>query len=205
MKTVGSVLKAKRLKKGLKLAEVEQVTKIKTRILAKIESDDIEAVGSFGHFGGLVKNYGEFLDLDTNFLLAILRRQANFSQTKARTSFSRLPNFLVVAKTQIVAILVLAGVFSYLIFQLINLRAGPKLEVSQPLEKAVFNLPKIQISGATDPEAQVLINGQKVPTSLKGEFSAEFELKKGINVIEVVVKGRLGAERKIVRTVELSN
>ena len=103
------------------------------------------------------------------------------------------------------AILVLTGVFSYLIFQLVSLRAGPVLEVLQPENGAVFNLSKIQILGKTDSEAQVTVNSQKIPTNLTGEFSTEFELTKGINAIEIVAKGRLGVERKIVRTVELSN
>lgn len=205
MQTAGSVLKEARIKKGSTLTEVEKATKIKSAILAKIESDDIEAVGSFGHFAGLVKNYGEFLELNTDFLLALLRRQADFSQTKIRPSFSKFPQFLTNAKTPILAILVLVGVFSYLIFQLVSLRAGPMLEVTKPQNGAVVNLSKIQILGKTDPEAQITVNGQKIPTNLTGEFSTEFELRKGINMIEIVAKGRLGVERKVIRTVELSN
>lgn len=205
MQTAGRVLKAARNKKGLTLAQVEKATKIKVRILEKLESDDFDAIGSFGHTLGLVKNYGEFLELNTDFLTALLRRQADFSQTPPRPTFLKFPKFLVGAKTPLVAVLIIALVFVYLIFQLVSLRTGPKLEIFQPPAGSVVNLSKIQVAGITEPEAQVVINGQKVPTNLSGEFSTEFELTKGVNVIEIVAKGRLGVERKVVRTVELTN
>lgn len=201
MRTVGSVLKNARLGKKLDLKQVEAATKIKSRILARIETDELGAFKSFGHVQGLIKNYAEFLGLDTDYLIAIFRRQVNLPATRASSKI-KFPRLSVSFRTQFVVLAILVSVFVYLAFQLVNLRAGPRLEVRQPAPGAVVHLPKIEVAGVADSESQITINGQKVPTNLAGEFSAEFDLTPGVNTIEIIAKKGAGVERKVVRTVE---
>lgn len=204
MKTVGLVIKNARVGKGLNLSDVAKATKIKEKVLSQIEADKFFEFSSFGHLLGLVKNYGEFLGQDPDYLTALLRRQVASPKIQKPAYFA-LPNLFPFFRTPAIAVFILISVFIYLAFQLINLRTGPKLEVFQPQAGTVVNLAKIQITGVTDPEAQVTVNGQKIPTNTQGEFSLEFELQKGINLVEIVAKKGQSSETKIVRTVELTD
>jgi cytoskeletal protein RodZ len=80
MKTVGQILREERLKKGISLEEVDRVTKIRKKYLELLENNDFPQIGQATTVRGFIKNYGEFLELSTNLLLAIFRR--DFAEDK---------------------------------------------------------------------------------------------------------------------------
>ncbi|MFZ5845111.1 MAG: helix-turn-helix domain-containing protein, partial [Patescibacteria group bacterium] len=87
MKTVGSILKSERLAKGYTLEAVEQATKIRVKFLEAIENDNFQILPSASYAKGFVKNYSEFLGLESSTVLAFFRRQ-----TRDIPKTSLLPN-----------------------------------------------------------------------------------------------------------------
>ncbi|TSC61071.1 MAG: transcription regulation protein, partial [Parcubacteria group bacterium Gr01-1014_107] len=73
-------LKEARVSKGYTLEQVEKATKIRSKFLTAIESDDYARLPSPLYAKGFVKNYGDFLGLESSRMLAFFRRQ-----TKQRT------------------------------------------------------------------------------------------------------------------------
>src|SRR5438105_328648 len=80
MRTVGQVLKLERERKFYTLEEIEKATKIRKELLLALEAGQYAKLPPTTFVQGFIKNYGRFLGLDTNSLLAIYRRE--FSDQK---------------------------------------------------------------------------------------------------------------------------
>ena len=68
MKTVGSILKEARTARNITLAQTEEATKIRLKFLKAIESDDYSGLPSLSYAKGFVKNYSEYLGLDSSMV-----------------------------------------------------------------------------------------------------------------------------------------
>lgn len=123
MKTVGEILKNKRLEKKLALSEVEGATKIKKEFLEAIERNDFQKISSEVAARGFIKNYGEFLGLSSKPILAIFKR--DFTKDKQETTFVWKPRFhwtpkLTVILVVVVFALLLLTYLSWQYFSLVN-------------------------------------------------------------------------------------
>lgn len=78
----------------------------------------------------------------------------------------------------------------------------PKLEVTEPSDGVVVKGErKIKISGKTEPDAQVFINGSQIPLGAEGNFSSDFSLSDGENHITIKSQDRASNSTEIARTV----
>jgi len=204
MQKVGQILKEARLAKNLSLEEVEKVTKIRPKILLALEKGDWNNLPPEPYVLGLVKNYGEFLNLSTSWLLALLRREFKTSHPQfqaftkeGRHLWFRAPNLILFWG---MALFALFSIF-YLFIQYIMFIGVPSLEVFSPKEGIEITLPVVDVSGRADPDSQLFINGQKVDLAKDGSFSSQVKISSSLTTLEIVAKGKLGREKKIVRTV----
>jgi cytoskeleton protein RodZ len=69
MDAIGQKLRDAREKLGLTLNEVERITRIRVRYLEMLEKGDIDSIPSIVQARGFLKNYAEFLGLNTTALL----------------------------------------------------------------------------------------------------------------------------------------
>ncbi len=74
MLTPGKILKYYRIKKELSLSDVSSATKIPVEQLQQIEKDAFNNPESEVFYKGFIKNYSDYLNLDTDKILAIFRR-----------------------------------------------------------------------------------------------------------------------------------
>ncbi len=75
MAKIGSELQEIRLKKGLTLDRIADDTNISVRFLSKIENDDFSGFPGEPYVVGFIRNYAEYLGLDTEKVLAAYRRK----------------------------------------------------------------------------------------------------------------------------------
>ena len=75
MRTVGQILKEERERKLYTLEEVEKTTKIRKELLEELEAGHYSLLPPPTFVQGFIKNYGKFLGLDTEKLLALFRRE----------------------------------------------------------------------------------------------------------------------------------
>jgi cytoskeletal protein RodZ len=208
MKTTGSILKEARESQGISLSEVEIATKIRVRFLEAIEKDDYSILPSLSYAKGFVKNYSEFLGLNSGTVLAFFRRQTTdvskssllpkgVSEPLNRSFFTLTPNRFLAA---LVAGLV--GLFLvYLGLQYQGLRRLPQLEIDSPANQVVVVENRVDVLGKTDPDATVTINGISVLVRSDGKFFDQVDLEPGVNVITIVATSRLGKTATVVREV----
>ena len=61
--------------------------------------------------------------------------------------------------------------------------AVPKLEISTPTDGAVTDSPQIDVSGYTDSDATVTVNGTEMTVNSDGSFEGVVDLQSGENTL----------------------
>lgn len=210
MKTVGQILKEEREAKYYTLDEIEKATKIRKELLEALEADEYHKLPPPTFVQGFIKNYGKFLDLDTEKLLAIFRREFSDKKNPPRIleSFTNPIDRkrFKITPTKFLGGLVLTLLiifFAYLWFEYRFLVEAPFLEIEQPNQQQTVESEILVVSGRTDPEAEVRINNQQIQVDIYGKFSQELKLTDGMNTIIIIANSKSGKESKIERTVFL--
>lgn len=212
MKTVGEILRKGRLSKNLTLDQVERDTKIRAKFLEGIEADDYSKLPSQSYAKGFIKNYGTYLGLNVVTLLAFFRRQ---SQDVPKSSL--LPKgvseplnqpFFRLTPGRFLAFLLLGFVVLFIAYfglQYRNLSLPPSLAIDSPKEKLITDQKRIDVSGKTDPDATVTVNGVSVIVRGDGRFFDQITLTPGINKITISVTSRYGKTFTTVREVAMQS
>ncbi len=210
MQTVGQILKEVRQAKFYTLDEIEKSTKIRKELLEALEAGEYSKLPPPTFVQGFIKNYGKFLGLNTEKLLAIFRREfsdqkhpprilESFSNPVNKKRFRLTPPRLL---SSVVLSLVIIF-FIYFWFEYRFLVGAPFLEISQPPDQFNTTSNTIQVIGRTDPEAKVSINDQEIGVDSAGKFSQEIKLSDNVSTIVISAISKDGKVTKIERTVFL--
>jgi cytoskeletal protein RodZ len=210
MKTVGSILKEARAAKNITLDQAETATKIRLKFLQAIESDDYTVLPSLSYAKGFVKNYSEYLGLDSDMVLAFFRRQTaevtrssllpkRVSEPLNKSWFQLTPGKFLAA-ILITLVLIFLG---YLGLQYRKLHQAPSLSVDTPTNQRVVHERRLDILGKTDSDATVTVNGVSVVVRDDGKFFDQIQLESGVNKITIIATSRFGKITTIVRDVGL--
>lgn len=208
MKTVGQILAEARTAKGITFAEAERATKIRPEILQALEEDNFSTIPGPTYIKGFIKNYGEYLGLDMDHLQAILRRQYDPASPRSGLflpdfSPKRSPRFMVTPGRAMglgVSILVL-GFLGYLVGQYQSFAAAPLIALSEPSDNLRVSNGTVQVTGRTDRDAKLRINGQEVSLTESGAFSVSVTLPDGTTELTLSSENKLGKLTTMQRTV----
>lgn len=205
MKTAGEILKNQRVKKNWTLEKVAGLTHIQTLVLQAIEEDNLTSLPKPPFVFGLVKNYAKVLNLNNEEVLAIFRREYNL----------RIGNYLLPPQPLVKNLLNLNGslifksslilltllFLGYLLAQYWQFAQAPVLIVSAPQDLTEVLEAQVNVTGRTDPNAKVYVNGQEIFVDEKGIFNTVVKLNPGINVLNIVGRNSQKKETQIKRTV----
>ena len=72
---IGTTLRETRIRRGIELSQVEQVTKIRTKYLGAMEEDQWELLPGHAYARGFLSTYARFLGLDEKALVEEYRRR----------------------------------------------------------------------------------------------------------------------------------
>lgn len=211
MKSVGTILKKARLEKGLEYKDIFADIKIQPKFLRSLEESDWSAFSGSVHAKGFLKNYAEYLGLDTDEILAFWRREYKENPSAKRIGLFPKPIHpprLVV--TPAVA-LTIAGVLSislfviYLAVQYQSFAGAPILILKSPKTDTETYEALLPILGKTDPDARLFLNGQEITVGSEGDFSTELTLAAGVNTLKFEATNNFGKKREEARTIVLKN
>lgn len=208
MRTVGQVLKQEREKKFYTLEEVEKATKIRKELLEALEAGEYQKLPPQTFIQGFIKNYGKFLGLNSEQLLAIFRREfsdiknpprvlESFSNPVGKSRFKITP-------AKFIGSLILGLViifFGYLWVEYSFLVGAPFLEVNAPQDQQSVVSDTVNVSGRTDVEAKVSINNQEIAVDSVGRFSQDIKLSDNVNTISITATFKNGKVAKVEKTV----
>lgn len=199
MKTVGVMLKEARVAQGLTLAQVEQETKIREKFLSGIEADEFASLPSLSYAKGFIRNYAEYLDLSSEVIMAIFRRQTHESPKSSllprgvadplnASRFQLTPGrFLGLLVSGLLVVFLI-----YFISQYRRLSQAPTLVVVAPTNQVIVSQEKVIVEGKTDSDATVTINGVSTIVRDDGRFYEQVPVTLGVNKIIIVATSKFG-------------
>jgi cytoskeletal protein RodZ len=211
MKTVGEILKKARFEKKIALDEVEKILKIRKKFLEALEENKWSNLPSLPYIKGFLRNYSDFLELNSDEVVAIFRRQYPTNKQKSEVlpkglshplnePFLRLTPQIAVIGT---IFLFLTIFFGYLAFQYNTYISPPSLVVETPQEGEIVNSDKLRILGKAQSDAVLSINGEKIVVESNGNFDTTVSLLPGINTISIEATSKYGKKKNITRTIQL--
>lgn len=180
MRRVSFILRSKRQEKELSLDDIAKKTKISKKYLEALENETIADFPSEPYCSLIIKDYASFLGLNSEQILCFFRR--DFNQKQNTNSSFKVPIGVTpqsVFKTLV--LLLVIGVTFYLIYQYLAFNRPPQLKVVWPLTTSS----QVEISGTTDNESTVRINGDLVLVDTDGKFHKKINLEAGENKITI--------------------
>lgn len=207
MKTVGEFLREERLKQNKDLEYIAQKTKIRPTILKHIENGNYDKLPSRTYVHGFVRAYAIALGIDVEKALAFFRREYDVVSSDDRTAPEPLekPGFII-TPTKVLTVagsLILVAFFVFLFMQYRQFAGRPVLLLEYPPEQLTIDQEFVNVSGRTDPENEILINGEAVAVSSDGTFQISVTLHSGLNTISIVARNNIGRETIIEREVQV--
>ncbi|MCX6767018.1 MAG: DUF4115 domain-containing protein [Candidatus Moranbacteria bacterium] len=211
--TLGEQLKNLRSEGRVTLFEVSRETKIPVKYIEMIEEGKYEKIPPDVYVKGFLRAYAEFLGIEPKKIIKLYEREKDIKKnlnggekkSPKMKKKTRLSHFVVTPRIIIavsVAVVVIGG-FSYLYSQIGRFAAVPRLVITSPASDENIPGNSISVSGYTDEDAKLTINGQPVLVSDKGEFKEDILLQSGVNSITISALNRFNKE--ISKTVNIKS
>jgi cytoskeletal protein RodZ len=205
-------LKQARLTKGLGLDAVAKNLNINIKYLDALEKSQIEKLPAGIYGKNYLREYAKFLGLNPEEIIELygLSNNETINQDTKNLFSQKVPGvkyFLSLPKiiTNIIIILLVCVCVGYLGFYLKKIIAPPTLTITNPAGDITINKNSIDIQGLTEPEAEVIINGELVLTNPNGFFTKKVSLKNGLNIIAVSAQKKYSQKNYIEKKILVKN
>lgn len=222
--SLGQILRQARLDFGWTLDEAAERTGVPEKWLAGAEADHWEDLPDDAYSRIYFKSYCRLLELEPRAMQALYR------QTRQRTALRQgpasaeggasgpgsaderrhhpttaIPTRHLITAPQMIRRGLLAvigiGLASYFWWATANIVTPPKITVIAPVDGMVTTDPSVTVSGRTESEVTLRVNGKEVTTDSDGFFQDTLELADGLNVIKVVGAKKHSKETVVTRRI----
>lgn len=203
--TLAEILARRRESLEITLPEAEQATRIRGKYITAIEQGDYASLKDDVYARGYVKNYADYLGLDTKPILKLYDTERAGQremqrQSRRRGSTMQLglrpikPSRLIITPRSFVVLSVLALlglVVAYIVWQVVTLSRPPQLILNNDEQRSVtanFGYVSGRVEGGVD----LFINDSPVLLAADGTFRERIAVVDGRNDIKLTAKNRLG-------------
>ena len=210
MKNLGEILKSQRKKRKLTYNQVYSRIKIQPCYIKALEQNDYDIFDGKIHAQGFLKIYADLLNLNVNQILALWRREYSYKfndgmkvPEKNRPFRDLKANFIITPDKIFIGlgIVVLLAFFGYLFHSYKSYSGPPYLEIYSPENNKVVNSSLVDITGKTDIDSALFINGEKLLLKPDGTFAVLLNLKEGVNTLSITSINKLDKKAEEILTV----
>ena len=205
---VSEQLRSSRQTKKLKLAQIAKKLNINEKYLAALEKGEYDKLPHGVYGKNFLREYALFLGLDYKKLAADYETEINIIEPKRNKElFSKqvikkryllaMPKIL----KNILIFLTICVCFIYLGYRINKIISPPVLIIDNPVADLTTDQNSLEVTGRTEAEASLIINGQAVLTNKNGSFSQSISLKNGINIITITANKKHGRNNTVIRQV----
>ncbi len=205
-KTLGERLKKVREEAGLSLEEAEIGTQVRLKYLEAIENGQYSILPGPVYIENFLRKYAAWLGVSEEFVIDVYRhKEQKVLKKEYQPGFSRrlpsVPKSIITPKMVRVGAIALAVVMclAYVGWEVAKIFSPPKLYLTSPAEDITVQDQSIDISGSTQPEVTLTINGQQVYLDVSGNFNETISLKEGLNEIVVTASKKRSRSTTVVR------
>jgi len=205
--TLGERLGQLRREKKLTIEELAERIQVATKYIEAIEESRYRDIPGLVYARNFVRLYVRAMQLPVESAMERFEQEWQVIQGR-RTERARM---VARAKTEpqwwqkhaglLVAGIIVAGLMSYLGWQVLHFFQPPKLVLTQPAADLSTGSSSLVFAGETEPEVAVTINGQTVEIDDQGKFEETVDLQPGLNVLKVAAKRKRSQEASIIRRV----
>ena len=200
--TLGQLIVELRTAAGLSIADLAEITKIQKEHIVAWETERHSDLPDPPYIKHFLRAIAVVLRVPPETLLNQYRPPEEEPQLLPPQPPSRLAFIVpsrVLAQVGMVALVLVVALV--LLLQLRAIAAPPALNVDAPAEASALSDPVTTVSGRTDRNAAVTINGERVIPDPQGHFSVDIDLHEGVNVIKIAAKKTHSSERVVYRQV----
>ncbi len=213
---LGEILRAQRERKGITLEQAAEDTRIREKFLAALESGDHRSLPGAVYTKGFLRNYADYLDLDSTELVALYTAERAVTPEPPRRFEPMRPVMregvfisprILVPIVVTIAVVLFVGYISY---QFAAFATPPKIEVTEPASDAIATDARYTVRGRTIPDGRITVRVFPGPETFPdirpaadGTFEVTVPLHAGVNHIEVQVLDATGKVSIISRSVLL--
>lgn len=185
------------------MEEVEKETRIRKKYLEAIEKNEYGRIAESTIVKGFIRNFAQALGLPAENVLAVFRRDFRENEKGQiiprgmvdpldRKDFWWTPRH-----TLAVGLFILLGGFVFFFArQYLSFSSAPPLEVSSPVDGQTVK-ERTLVSGKTDKDVSVKIDGALISVSSDGSFEEEIILPRGDNILTIEAVSRQGKKRTV--------
>lgn len=207
--TLGEKLIEARNNSKISLDNLAESLNIRKSYLEALEKGDYENLPADVYVRGYLKHYCEYFGLNYQELLKLYCQERGIEeQLKKAEKKDQKRSFkstrIVITPRMIrigLVIVVVFSLFFYIWYQISGLARPPYLNIIDPSQDKTIKDDVITMVGQTDPEASLFINDQPIYIDKDGNFKERIGLQKGVNILKVVARSRLGKESVIERKI----
>lgn len=193
--TLGEVLAAARKQRHLSLKTVAHKLGIREEYLKYLEEGSYQNLPGEIYIKNFLKSYFKFLALDAEKHLRIYQQEKELHQKMGQ--FKKESPRLVerVSRRQLaitpkifrwgIIVMIIVICLIYLGWEVKKIITPPLLTIDQPTNNLVTTEYSVEVSGLTEKEAKLTINGQEVLADKTGRFSKKIDLQEGVNVVNI--------------------
>lgn len=202
-------MKKAREEKGVELEDVAEETNVQKKYLEFLEQDNYEKLPADVYSKGFLRQYGNYLELDIEKLVLLYSKEKsiafNVKSKGEKNSIKSIkePKLVITPKIVFVVLLsiLVASIFIYLWRQVGSLVQPPSIELSSPAVDVIVKSDNIVVAGSADPYVEVTLNGRVIEIDDNGDFTENYTLQKGLNIIELKAVNKLKKESVITRKI----
>lgn len=214
--TLGEKLGKLRGDRRISLAEASRATKIQVKYLEYLEEGAYEKLPADVYVKGFLRNYSEFLGVDEKVLVKLYEKErgiknnlekgkrakkGNLPDGRKKISISPFAITPRVLAISAIIILVLGGFF-YLYREIGSFASVPRLVILSPDKNYSAMESSVEVSGVTDRDARVFINGQPVLVGDAGNFRENITVQNGTNTVTVRAVNKFEKEAVEILTIQ---
>lgn len=197
-------LKRQRQKKKISRQKLANILHIPTETLIQIENPATSSIPD-SYLIGLYRRYGRAVEFDKQQLadlLAAAEVKTKMPQKRTDRRYKGDTLFIFSTIQRATATIIVAVVALYAVWQFGQLYSSPLLEIdSLPERGLVSSESKLTVSGRSDVDAAVYVNGDPLTVDADGIFSFDLYLQEGFNGIEFTAINNFSRTTTVYRTV----
>jgi len=193
MKNLGEILLSQRKKLRQTPDSLYKKIKIHPKYIKALEENDYSLFDSSAHARGFLKIYASALGLNVEEILALWRREfgyafpEDFPVLREKKLRKIKPRVTITAKGLVIGVsfLLLLTFFGYLFYAYKNYQGPPELVITHPKDNEIVKSSLVDITGKTDIDATLFINGEVVLLKPDGSFATSVGLREGVNTLSI--------------------
>ena len=207
--SLGEKLRQARLFKGLKIEDIAKKINIRADYLIALEEENQERLPAGLYGKKFLTEYAAYLGFPAKDILKKIGQavSSNTEENPFSQKIVKKSKFIIFPKIIRNSLMVaaVAVCFLYLTFYFRQVVSAPDLKIFQPEKNLVTKEISLTVSGQTEKEAEVRINGETVLNNHDGLFSQTVNLKRGLNEIIIKAKKKYSRESVVIKQILVEN